>query len=258
MSDHLHLPKSVTKGDPRAGTVEGMWRRIIRVPLYLLLKILVRLKVEGMENIPKEKGVLVISNHMHNADPVVLEIVFPRALHFMAKEELYRFKPLAWLITKFGNFPVSRGNSDRKAVRAAIHRLHYKVAVGLFPEGTRSKTVRLSHGRTGAGFIAIQGKSPILPVGITGTERLPFNFSGKRPTEQMPDPGHKGVRVRIGTPFELPATGADGKRLSAAEATEIMMHAIAELLPEEYRGVYRSSDSASESSDSASSAALMN
>lgn len=257
MSDR-QLPEQLTHGDPREGTVEGVWRKIIRAPLYLLLKILIRIKVEGMENIPKETGVLVISNHMHNADPVVIEIAFPRAVHFMAKEELYRFKPLAWLITKFGNFPVARGKSDRKAVRAAINRLHYDVAVGLFPEGTRSKTTQLSHGRTGAGFIAIQGKSPILPLAITGTERLPFNFSGKRPDQEMPDPGHTGVRIRIGTPFELPATGPDGKRLSAAEATEIMMHAIADLLPEDYRGVYRSSDSASESSDSASSAALMN
>lgn len=244
------------QGDPRDGTVEGVWRAIIRAPLLLLVKILVRLRIEGMENIPKDEAVLVVANHLHNADPVLIEIAFPRAVHFMAKEELYRFKPLAWLITKFGNFPVARGKSDRKAVRAAINRLNHGVAVGLFPEGTRSKTLRLAQGRTGAGFIAIQGKSLILPLGITGTERLPFN--GKRPAHQMPDPGHKGVRIRIGKPFSLPATGPTGKRLSAEEATEIMMWAIAELLPEDYRGVYPSSDSASASSASASSAARTN
>ncbi|MDQ4045348.1 MAG: 1-acyl-sn-glycerol-3-phosphate acyltransferase [Chloroflexota bacterium] len=245
--------------DPEAGTVRGIWRKLIRIPLYAFIWLVLRVRVEGMENIPPEgSGVYVVSNHLHNADPVLLEIIFPRPLHFMAKEEIYRIKPLGWLVGKFGNFPVARGKSDRKAVRNAITRLRHGVAVGLFPEGTRSKTMRLGPARAGAGFIAIQADVPILPVAITGSERLPLN--GKRPPASWPVADHPGIHIRIGKQFVLPKTGDDGRRLSAEEAAQRMMWAIAELLPEDYRGVYRSSESSTDrdSSASASSAALTN
>lgn len=247
--------------NPATGTVRGRWRTLVRLPLYGLVRLFLKLRVEGMENIPPDgTGVLVVSNHLHNADPVLIEIAFPRPLHYMAKEELFRFRPLGWLLRKFGNFPVARGKSDRKAVRHAISCLHHGIAVGMFPEGTRSKTMQLSRAHAGAGLIAIQGKSLILPMGITGSERLPLN--GRRPSHLMPEPGHTGVRIRIGEPFSLPATGVDGKRLGAEEATALMMRAIAGLLPEDYRGVYSvsesESDAASASSASASNAARTN
>ena len=240
----MSAPRASSDEHPAKGTVRGIWRSMIRVPLYGLVKLLFRVRVEGMENIPPEgTGVLVVSNHLHNADPVLVEIVFPRPLHFMAKEELFTFKPLGWLLSKFGNFPVARGKSDRKAVRHAISSLRHGIAVGMFPEGTRSKTMQLSNAHSGAGLIAIQGSSLILPVGITGSERLPLN--GKRPPHLMPDPGHKGVRIRIGEPFMLPESGADGRRLGAGVATDIMMRAIADLIPEDYRGIYGASGEAS-------------
>ncbi|HYH10895.1 MAG TPA: lysophospholipid acyltransferase family protein, partial [Thermomicrobiales bacterium] len=172
--------RGVASDHPGAGTVQGRWRALIRFPLYNLLRLVLRLRVEGMENVPPDgTGVLVVSNHLHNADPVVIEIAFPRPLHYMAKEELFRFKPLGWILAKFGNFPVARGKSDRKAVRHAISCLQHGIAVGMFPEGTRSKSLKLSRAHAGAGLIAIQGKSLILPIGITGSERLPLN--GRRP-----------------------------------------------------------------------------
>jgi 1-acyl-sn-glycerol-3-phosphate acyltransferase len=244
---------------PESGTVRGVWRAMVRAPLCGLVRVGLRLRTEGLDNIPPDgRGVLVVSNHVHNADPVLLEIVFTRPLHFMAKEELFKFRPLGLLLSSFGNFPVARGKSDRKAVRAAINRLQNGVAVGMFPEGTRSKTMRLSQAHAGAGLIAIQGGVPILPVAITGSERLPLN--GHRPSGMRPTPAHGGIRIRIGEPFRLPETGSGGRRLNAAEATERMMHAIADLLPEDYRGIYASSESseAHDRSASASSAARMN
>ena len=244
---------------PEAGTVRGIWRQMIRLPLYGLVRVVLRVDVEGMENIPPEgEGVLVACNHLHNADPLLVEIVFPRPLHFMAKEELFRFKPLGWLLSKFGNFPVARGKSDRKAVRNAISRLQGGVAVGLFPEGTRSKTMRLSKPHGGAGFIAIQAGAPILPVAITGSERLPGN--GKRPPGERPTPEHPGIHIRIGDAFLLPELGENGRRLGPEEATDRMMRVVASLLPPDYRGIYASSEesSASASSASASSAARTN
>ncbi|MDQ3524641.1 MAG: hypothetical protein M3451_06270, partial [Chloroflexota bacterium] len=59
----------------------------------------------------------------------------------------------------------------------------------------------------------------------------------------MPTRGHKGVRIRIGTPFALPETGPEGKRLTPEEATQMIMREIADLLPEDYRGIYTKSGS---------------
>jgi 1-acyl-sn-glycerol-3-phosphate acyltransferase len=222
--------------DPAEGTVRGIWRALVRAPLYGLIR-LIGVRVEGQENIPPEgTGVLVVSNHLHNLDPLLIEIAFPRPVHFMAKEELFRFRPLGWLLRRFGNFPVARGKSDRRAVRHAIATLRHGLGLGMFPEGTRSRTMRLSRPHPGAGLIAVQGKSLVLPVAVTGSERYPLN--GKRPPGERPDPGHRGVKIRIGEPFMLPETGANGKRLGADEATELMMRAIVAMLPPDYHGVY--------------------
>lgn len=247
--------------NPARGTVRGIWFRLIRKPLVLLARLLVGLRVEGVDNVPMDTGVLVVANHLHNADPVLMAIAFPRPLHFMAKEELIRIPVLGWVLRRFGNFPVARGKSDRKAIRHAINALQHDIAVGMFPEGTRSRSMALSRAHAGAGLVAIQGNRSILPMAVTGSERLPFN--GNRHAHLMPNPGHKGVRLRIGTPFSLPEAGPDGKRLTASEATELMMRAIAALLPDDYRGIYRSSEGSTSSSnpsnpDSARNAASTN
>lgn len=227
---------TLNEENPAEGTVRGIWRAILRAPLFGLIR-LFGVRVEGLDNIPPDDtGVLVVSNHLHNLDPLLIEIASPRPIHFMAKEELFSFRPLGWLLRRFGNFPVARGKSDRRAVRFAIATLRHGLALGMFPEGTRSRTMRLSKPHPGAGLIAIQGKSLVLPVAVTGSERMPFN--GKRPPGERPDPGHRGVLIRFGEPFMLPETGANGKRLGADEATEIMMRAIVAMLPPDYHGVY--------------------
>lgn len=238
---------------PGKGTVRGVWFRMLRAPMLLAARLLVRLRLEDIENVPKNGGVLVVANHLHNADPVLMAIAFPRPLHFMAKEELFRIPLIGRLLARFGAFPVARGKSDRKAVRRAIVTLHHEIAVGMYPEGTRSRTMQLSRAHGGAGLVAIQGKRPILPAAVTGSERLPFN--GQRPEHLMPEPGHKGVKIRFGKPFHLPTTGAGGTALTAAEATDVIMKAIAELLPEDYRGTYGSSESSSGPSPRSASAA---
>lgn len=239
--------------DPGRGTVRGIWFRILREPMLLAARMLVRLKLEDIDNVPATGGILVVANHLHNADPVLMAIAFPRPLHFMAKEELFRIPVIGRLLARFGAFPVARGKSDRKAICRALATLDHEIATGMFPEGTRSRTSQLSSGHPGVGLVAIQGKSPIMPMAITGSERLPFN--GKRPAHHMPDPGHKGVKIRFGKPFDLPTSGVTGKPLTAAEATELIMRAVADLLPEDYRGAYKSPGLESESAPRSASAA---
>jgi len=225
--------------DLRRGTFQGRTRRWLRAVLLLILRPLLRLRIEGLEHVPPDGAVLVVANHLHNADPVLLEIVFPRALHFMAKRELFGLPLIGWIIRRAGAFPVDRGRADRTALRLAQANLDQGIPVGMFPEGTRSPSRRLRPALPGAGLVALRAGVPILPVAITGTERLPLNgtkgqlAAGARP----PDPGHAGIRIRFGAPIHLADESGSGK-LGVRAATEQMMAAIAALLPPDYRGVY--------------------
>jgi 1-acyl-sn-glycerol-3-phosphate acyltransferase len=127
---------------------------------------------------------------------------------------------------------------DRGAIKRAHATLKQGIALGMFPEGTRSVSMKIEQVLPGAGLLAVQDKVPIVPVAITGTERLPFNGKKQhhRGTE-MPDPGHTGVRITFGEPFFIPDE-IDGKRTNAAAAIDYMMQKVASALPPDYRGIY--------------------
>ena len=176
---------------------------------------------------------LVVSNHLHNADPVLVCIAIPRPLHYMAKIELMPIPVIGRIIRFSGAFPVDRGKADRNAIRLAGERLGQGIAVGMFPEGTRSVNLRIERAMPGAGLIALRGNVPILPVAITGSEDLPFNGS-KQGKSRFRRPK---VTITIGEPFRL-EPGPDGKRLSPDAAIDHAMRKVAEMLPESYRGIY--------------------
>jgi 1-acyl-sn-glycerol-3-phosphate acyltransferase len=213
----------------------GFWA--LRTFLLLLFRIFFGLKIHGLNNIPKEGGVLVVSNHLHNADPVLISAACTRPLHYMAKKELMSIPVVGSVIRFGGAFPVDRGKADRQAILLATETLRQGIAVGMFPEGTRSVTQRIERVLPGAGLIALRGNAPILPVAIVGSERLPFNGS-----KQLKDSGgdkerRRGVTITFGEPFMLEPK-ADGKRMSPDEAITLAMQRVAEMLPESYRGVY--------------------
>jgi len=199
-----------------------------------LLGPLISLRLIGVENVPHEGALLVTSNHLSNADPIILEAAFPRPLFFVGKSELFRNPFFRWVLHRFGGIPVERGTPDRAAIRRARAVLDQGIALGIYPEGVRSKTVALVKGLPGAGLIALQSNAPVLPVAVWGTEFFPVNgdLPPRRP-KNLP----RGVTVRFGLPFHVPER-VDGKRVTAEEATRLIMVRIAELLPERYHGVY--------------------
>jgi 1-acyl-sn-glycerol-3-phosphate acyltransferase len=192
-----------------------------------------------LEHVPAEGGILVIANHLHNADPVLLTIAFPRPLHFMAKKELFGVPLIGWVIRRVGAFPVDRGKADRGAFRRADAILAQGIAVGMFPEGTRSTTGGLGPAHSGAALLALRARVPVLPVTIVGSERLPFGGTASRHRDDRR--GSSGMRprleIRIGPPFTLPSSTSD-RRTSVHEASERLMTRLAEMLPPEYRGHY--------------------
>jgi 1-acyl-sn-glycerol-3-phosphate acyltransferase len=142
------------------------------------------LRIEGLHHVPATGPVIVVANHLHNADPVLLAIAFPRALYVMAKRELFASWWLSKALHIAGAFPVDRGKADRNAIRYAEAALAQGQAVAMFPEGTRSESGRLGLGQPGVGLIALRTGARILPVAITGTEQLPGN--GSKPRRAKP------------------------------------------------------------------------
>jgi 1-acyl-sn-glycerol-3-phosphate acyltransferase len=222
--------------DLMEGKLRGAGFSVLRTFLLLLFRLLFRLRIDGLNNIPREGGVLVVSNHLHNADPVMISAAFPRPMHYMAKKELMSVPVLGRVIRFGGAFPVDRGKADRHAIQMATDRLQQGIPVGMFPEGTRSVTRRIERVLPGAGLIALRGNVPIVPVAIVGSERLPFNGAKQmRHGEGKPRPW--GVTITFGEPFRLEPK-PDGKRLTSEEAINLAMMKVAEMLPEEYRGIF--------------------
>ncbi len=176
-----------------------------------LLSPLYRIKIIGKENFPKEGGVLLCTNHIDNLDPPVVGLTCPRPVHFMAKEELFHAPVLKTVLPRVNAFPVKRGMSDRQAMRSALTLLKEGKVVGLFPEGTRSKTGELQKGLTGAGFFALRGEAFVMPCAIIGPYK-PF----------------KRLKVVYGKPIDMSIYREN--KTSAEEATAVIMEEIRKLI----------------------------
>ncbi len=146
-----------------------------------------RMRVQGRENIPRTGPVLLCSNHSAKRDPVMLGVSQRRQVFYMAKEELFQNRFLGGLLRKLGAFPVLRGSGGSDALQEAYDLLDDNAIVGVFIEGTRSKTGELGRPKTGAALLAYRTKAPVVPVCITAEDgRPPKKF--KRTTVKFGKP----------------------------------------------------------------------
>ncbi len=189
-----------------------------------------RWRVYGQENVPPKGPLIVAANHINLADPPLLCASIPRRIVFMIKQELYYSPRGGPFVRAFGSFPIHRGKLDREALHQAVRVLEQGLALGMFPEGTRSPNAQLQQAYLGTALIALRSGAPILPVGINGTEKV------KGVKEVVF--GHPHITVTIGQPFFLPTNEDKANNVQMRELTDLIMSRIAELLPESYRGVY--------------------
>ena len=196
----------------------------------LIYRLLARIEIVGAENVPQEGPYIVISNHISSFDPPLLLIALPARMTVLAANK-YRSHPIFGpFLSSMGAIYVRRGEVDRQALRACLDVLRGGGIMGMAPEGTRSPTGGLQEGRTGVAYLASRTGVPILPVAITGTEKMLASL--KR--------FHRGqMKAVIGKTFTLPVTERKARGKQLKEFTELIMRRLADMLPEEYRGVYR-------------------
>ena len=204
--------------------------RIGRLLTFLVLG-LKYFKLRGTEHVPRDGALLIVSNHVGGVDPALIGAWTPRPVWFMAKIELFQRWYSRWWVTAYHAFPVVRHSPDRNALRRALGLLKRGEAVVLFPEGHRYEDGRLHRAEPGAGFIARHSQAPIVPLAITGTERVLRR--GRRWPRRAP------VSMTFGRPFSLPERNPDGSRVEHQASADYLMEKIAELLPLEYQGDYR-------------------
>ncbi len=245
-----------TAGEPATEPVPAppvtLTFRLVNAGVRILMAVgRVRLVVEGLDLLPDRPGIILASNHLSFADPVLLAMVVHRAVgrrvRHMAKAEAVAVPVFGVLLRDYGGFAVRRGRPDREAFRMARDVLAGGDWLGLAPEGTRSRTGTLGEPKPGVALLAVRSGAEIVPVALWGTEDLwPVGAL-------LPRPG-KTVHIRFGSPYriEVGSGGAaaedsdraeerqrrtPGDRHGALEtASEGLMRRIAALLPESYRG----------------------
>ena len=195
----------------------------------LTLKAFSNYEVNGKKNVPPMGPLLIVSNHLSYVDPSVLSNAIPRRLRFLAKDTIFRGFPISHMLRAYGAHPINRGRADVAAIRWARTQLSEDEALVMFPEGTRSDG-SLIKGKHGVVTLIQMTGATILPVGITGTERLKMLLRVVNPTGN--------ITVNIGTPFSLPPVEGRINRSLMKSMTDIVMERIAALLPKSYRGVY--------------------
>ena len=185
-------------------------------------------QVSGRENVPPMGPLIVVSNHLSNFDPSLLATSVPRRLQFLAKKDLFKW-PGSWFLRAYGAFPLDREGTNVAAYRWALGRLEQDRAMVLFPEGTRSRG-RMRKARPGVARLALKSQAPLLPVGLTGSERLGSITRAFNPTGN--------IKVNIGTVFSIPSIEGNVERELLSSIADMIMGRIAALLPPSYRGAY--------------------
>lgn len=144
------------------------------------LKIFYRVKYYGLENVPKTGKIIIASNHISMLDPPAVGAGLGREVHFMGKAELFENRFFGGLIKRLGCFPVNRGAGDGEAVNLASVVLERDMALGIFPEGTRSKDggKPATRPKSGVAMIAQMGKCDVLPVAVYCEGGKPRLFRG--------------------------------------------------------------------------------
>ena len=197
-----------------------------------IFKLYFRWRVYNAQRVPLKGGVILASNHASFLDPPLVGAGLRRGINYLARENLFRFPVVGWVLRQWQVVPVDRDGGGAAGLRAILDRLLAGGAIILFPEGTRTRDGRLQPARSGIGLAVIKSKAPVVPVRVFGT----FEAYGRH--LRIPRPYR--VAVKYGQPMRFEQLRAEAKVCSKPRLKEIyqqvadeIMAAIAKLEPHE-------------------------
>jgi len=210
-----------------------LFRLFLRGLTRLVTLLLLRATITGVENFPKRGPALIVFNHLGDTDAVLMfaALPFPINSEGLGKIELRDHWFVGPIFRAYGIIWIHQGRPDRRALRAALDALAEGRMVSIAPEGRQSVMGGLEEGTEGAAFLALKSAAPIVPIAMTGTENSNIYSHLKRWKRAR-------VTLAVGKPFYLQQ--AANRQQTIQEGTEQIMQAIARLLPQEYRGKYKS------------------
>ena len=170
--------------------------------------------IKGLDNVPTKGPLIVCSNHINWVDPALVGSMIPKSpVYFMAKEEIFNYIIFGNIIKGVGAFPVKRDSADLKSIKKALSLLTEGAFIGLFPEGTRSKTGEVGEALPGVALLALKSEAPVLPIAIRGKYRL-----------------FRKIQIIIGKPMTFPDYyGQKAKRELLTEMSKTIMSEIRRL-----------------------------
>ena len=193
-----------------------MFYKIFKMLCRVWFGMILRTRIIGLENIPESGAFILAANHVSIWDPPFLGTFIKREVCYMGKEELFKNPVMAWACRNLHVFPVKRGAADKTAIKTAVKLLKDGKCLGIFPEGTRSKTGKFGKAEAGVSLIAAMTKAPIIPAAIVNTEKI-FSSEVKFPR----------LAVVYGKPIQF--TGSTKDKEALANFAQSIMNEIAKL-----------------------------
>jgi 1-acyl-sn-glycerol-3-phosphate acyltransferase len=172
-----------------------LFYRIVRPFVCGIPRLIWRVKLVGLEHVPRTGGFVLAPSHRSMMDIPLAALVTPRRVRFMGKESLFTVPVLGTLFRWLGGFPVARDGTDRKAVRDSVALLNAGEVLCVYPEGTRQNGRKIQPLQPGAAYLAIRSGTPIVPVAMAGTEEI-------LRTERDPIPRLGRVTIVVGAPIQ--------------------------------------------------------
>jgi 1-acyl-sn-glycerol-3-phosphate acyltransferase len=202
--------------------------RLLQWTISVLVRILYRYRVHGRENLPKNGSAMLVVNHLHLLDPIVVAAGVGRQVVTLVAEKWRENRLVGLFLKGAGVIFVNRGEVDRRALRACQQVLEAGGMLAVAPEGTRSRQGVLQRAKPGVAYLATRTNALIVPVAFWGVEKLREWKGLRRPT----------CHLVIGEPFHLPEVEGRLTTERLQELADLVMLRIAALLPENYRGFY--------------------
>ncbi|MGH2542294.1 MAG: lysophospholipid acyltransferase family protein [Ardenticatenaceae bacterium] len=188
-----------------------------------------KIDAKGFERTPPDGPMLIVTNHSSVWEGLIVFALIPRdPVSPLAKKE-WQGKPQGVILDIANAIYVTRGEVDRAALKEILRRLKQGAGIGIAPEGTRSEGGKLLEAKEGVAYIALQSGATILPIAIWGQEKALAEWIRLR---------RPRVFVRVGKPFRLESATATDRQENMQAGTRRIMHAIARMMPPDYRGFY--------------------